>query len=310
MKAAVAQAREGRLHILGKMLETISEPREEMSPYAPRMYRLQIDPQKIGTVIGPGGKMVRSIIEETGASIDIEDDGSVYVGALNEESARRAIEIIEAMTKDIEVGQVYSGRVTRLLNFGAFVEIAPGKDALVHVSELSDTPAERPEDVVKTGDELSVLVTEIDAMGRVNASRRAVIEGDTDVATVVARQAAQRGQRGPGGGRGGPGGDRGGRGGGGYDRGGRGGGGGGYNRGGGGRGNGGGYNRGGGGVGGGGYNDRPPRGNGGSYNDRPPRSADGGPRDRRRRDDGPVDGPPPPPRAPWMDPKKPAGGDD
>ncbi|MEX0749915.1 MAG: polyribonucleotide nucleotidyltransferase, partial [Dehalococcoidia bacterium] len=133
MRAAVAQAREGRMFILNRMLEAISEPREEMSPFAPRMYRLQIDPQKIGTVIGPGGRIIRAIIEETGASIDIEDDGSVYIGATNEESARRAIDIIEGMTKDVEVGQVYTGKVTRLMNFGAFVEIAPGKEGLVHI---------------------------------------------------------------------------------------------------------------------------------------------------------------------------------
>jgi len=312
MKAAIAQARQGRLHILGKMMETLSAPREEMSPFAPRMYRLQIDPLKIGMVIGPGGKMVRSIIEETGATIDIEDDGSVYIGATNEASARRAIDIIEAMTKEVEVGQTYTGRVSRLLNFGAFVEIAPGKDALVHVSELSDVDILRPEDAVKIGDEITVLVTEIDAMGRINASRRAVLEGESDVATIVSRQAAQRAQRGGrggpgGGGRGGDrGGDRGGRGGnggggrGGYDRGdrgGRGGGGGGY-----------GGNRGGGGAG---YD----RGGGGSYdrggsNRGPARSADGGPRDRRkpRPEDG--DGTTlPPPRAPWMDPKRPSGGE-
>jgi polyribonucleotide nucleotidyltransferase len=305
MKAAVAQAREGRLHILGKMLEALDAPREEMSPYAPRMYRLQIDPSKIGTVIGPGGKMIRSIIEETGATVDIEDDGSVFVGAANEDSARRAIEIIEAMTKEVEVGQIYTGKVARLMNFGAFVEIAPGKDGLVHVSEISDVRVEHVEDAVKVGDEVQVMVTEIDAMGRINLSRRAVLEGGTNAADVVARQQAERGPRGGGGGRGGfGGGDRGGRGGGGFgggDRGGRGGGGrGGYGGGRGGNGGGGGYDRGGGG-------DRPrggPRdrrgsaGGGGGGGAGGQRSADGSLRREFR--EGRGEGPPGPPRPPFQ----------
>ncbi len=220
MRAAIAQARDGRMFIMSKMLECIAEPSKEMSPYAPRMYRLQIDPQKIGTVIGPGGRVIRSIIEETGCTVDIEDDGSVFIGATNEESARKAIDIIEGMTKDVEVGQIYTGRVTRLMNFGCFVEIAPGKEGLVHISELADFRVPSVEDVVSPGDEVMVMVTEIDSMGRVNLSRRAVLAGETDAASVVARQRAERESR-PGGG----GGDRGPRGGG--DRGGRSGGGGG-----------------------------------------------------------------------------------
>jgi polyribonucleotide nucleotidyltransferase len=299
MKAAVAQARDGRLHILGKMLEALKAPREEMSPFAPRMYRLQIDPSKIGTVIGPGGRMIRSIVEETGATVDIEDDGSVFIGAANEDSARRAIEIIEAMTKDVEVGQVYTGKVSRLMNFGAFVEIAPGKDGLVHISELSDVRVDSVEDAVSVGEEVQVMVTEIDPMGRVNLSRRAVLEGNTDAATVVARQKEQRGpgRGGPGGGgggRGGYGGGGGGRGGGGYDRGGRGGGGG--------RSGGGGYDRGprngggGGGYGGGGGGSRGPRDRRGTPG-AGERSADGSIR-RDRGDAGPP-GPPRPPRPPY-----------
>jgi len=279
MRDAVAQAREGRMFIMDKMLAVIPEPRAEMSPYAPRMYRLQIDPQKIGTVIGPGGRVIRSIIEETGCTIDIEDDGSVFIGATNEEAARKAIDIIEGMTKDVEVGQIYTGRVARIMNFGAFVEIAPGKDGLVHISELADFRVPSVEDVVQIGDEVMVMVTEIDSMGRVNLSRRAVLAGETDPAAVVARQKAERESRPErGGDRGGRGGDRGGRGGG--DRGGRGGG--------------GGYRGGGGG-------DRGPRGGGGGYNRGgppsrgPERSADGGLRDRRPpRGEGPT-GPPPAP---------------
>jgi polyribonucleotide nucleotidyltransferase len=273
MRDAVAQAREGRIFILGKMTAAIAEPRSEMSPYAPRMYRLQIDPSKIGTVIGPGGRVIRSIIEETGCTVDIEDDGSVFIGATNEESARKAIDIIEGMTKDVEVGQIYTGRVTRLMNFGCFVEIAPGKDGLVHISELADFRVPTVEDVVSIGDEVMVMVTEIDSMGRVNLSRRAVLAGETDPSAVVARQRAERESRPERGGRGG-GGDRGGRGGGG-DRGGRGG-----DRGGGGR-------RG----GGGGYGG-PRRG----ADSGPARSADGGLRDRRRDR---SDGPPGPPRPPF-----------
>ncbi len=299
MRNAVAQARDGRMFIMGKMLEAIGEPRSEMSPYAPRMYRLQIDPQKIGTVIGPGGRVIRSIIEETGCTVDIEDDGSVFIGATNEESARKAIDIIEGMTKDVEVGQIYTGRVARIMNFGAFVEIAPGKDGLVHISELADFRVPSVEDVVQVGDEVMVMVTEIDSMGRINLSRRAVLAGETDPSAVVARQKAERESR-PGGGGGG--GDRGGRGGGG-GYGGRGGG----DRGG--RGGGGGYRGGGGGdrgprSGGGGYGGR--GGNGGGGAGRPERSADGGLRDRRPpRGDGPP-GPPPPP---FGGGRPPGGGD-
>jgi polyribonucleotide nucleotidyltransferase len=273
MRDAVAQARVGRMFIMDKMLATLPEPRAEMSPYAPRMYRLQIDPQKIGTVIGPGGRVIRSIIEETGCTVDIEDDGSVFIGATNEESARKAIDIIEGMTKDVEVGAIYTGRVARIMNFGAFVEIAPGKDGLVHISELADFRVPSVEDVVSVGDEVTVMVTEVDSMGRINLSRRAVLAGETDPAAVVARQKAERESRPGGGDRGGPrgGGDRGGP---------RGGGGGGY-RGGGGGGGGGGYRGGGGG--------------GGAPSSGPARSADGGLRDRRpNRGEGPP-GPPKPP---------------
>jgi polyribonucleotide nucleotidyltransferase len=177
LERAMAQAREGRLFILGKMVETIAEHRPELSKYAPRMTRITINPEKIGAVIGPGGKVIRAIAEETKATIDIEDDGSVFIGSVTEEGARRAIQIIEGLTKEVEAGETYSGKVTRLMTFGAFVEILPGKEGLVHVSELADYRVGRVEDVVKVGDEIMVMVTEIDRMGRVNLSRRAVIEG-------------------------------------------------------------------------------------------------------------------------------------
>jgi polyribonucleotide nucleotidyltransferase len=173
----VERARTGRLFILEKIRETIDSPRREMSRYAPRMYRIQIPREKIGVVIGPGGKMVRSIIEETKCSVDVEDDGSIYVGSSNEENARRAISIIEGLTREAVIGQIYKGRVTRTVDFGAFVEIMPGKEGLVRIGELADHHIPTVEDVVKVGDELEVMVTEIDNLGRINLSHRAVLEG-------------------------------------------------------------------------------------------------------------------------------------
>jgi polyribonucleotide nucleotidyltransferase len=177
MKEALAQAREARLYVLEKIRETMPESRAELSRYAPRMYRIQIPTEKIGTVIGPGGRVIRSIIDETKCSIDVEEDGTVYVGSPDQEMANRAMEIIKGLTKDVEVGTIYTGKVTRLLNFGAFVEIMPGKEGLVHISELADYRVPSVEDVVQVGDEIMVMVTEIDAMGRINLSRRAVLEG-------------------------------------------------------------------------------------------------------------------------------------
>jgi polyribonucleotide nucleotidyltransferase len=205
MQTALRQAREGRLFILGKMAEAISTPRAELSRYAPRMYRLQIPVDKIGAVIGPGGRMIRSIIEETKATVDIEDDGSVFIGAANEESARKAISMIEGLTKEVEPGQIYTGKVVRILPFGAFVEILPGKDAMVHISELAEHRVNAVEDVVKLGDEIMVVVTEIDERGRINASRRALLqEGEEgeDGAPVAPRSSFGGGRgggpRGPG----------------------------------------------------------------------------------------------------------------
>jgi polyribonucleotide nucleotidyltransferase len=177
MSQALSQALEGRLFILDHMLQTITSPRQELSPFAPRMIRIQIPVDKIGAIIGPGGKTIRSITEETGATIDVDNDGSVTIGAVDGEAAKKAIARIEALTKDIEVGEIYNGTVTRLMNFGAFVEILPGKEGLVHVSELADHHVPSVEDVVKVGEELEVMVMEIDRMGRVNLSRRAVLEG-------------------------------------------------------------------------------------------------------------------------------------
>jgi polyribonucleotide nucleotidyltransferase len=176
LEAAIRQAHDGRMFILGIMLNTISAPRENTSPYAPRMYKIKINPEKIGTVIGPGGKMIRSIIEETKCTIDIDDSGTVVIGSADEKSARRAIEIIEGLTKEVEAGAIYTGKVSRILNFGAMVEILPGKEGLVHISELAEQRVEKVEDVVKVGDEITVKVIEIDHMGRINLSRRAMFE--------------------------------------------------------------------------------------------------------------------------------------
>jgi polyribonucleotide nucleotidyltransferase len=173
----IERARQGRLFILDKLAEVIETPRKELSRYAPRVYRLQIPREKIGVIIGPGGKMVRSIIEETKCTVDVEDDGSVYVGSTNEENARKAIAIIEGLTQEAVVGQKYTGRVTRTVDFGAFVEIMPGKEGLVRIGELADYRVPSVEDVVSVGDEIEVMVMEIDNLGRINLSRRAVLDG-------------------------------------------------------------------------------------------------------------------------------------
>jgi polyribonucleotide nucleotidyltransferase len=176
IERGLKQAYEGRLFILDKMNQAISTNRPELSKYAPRIYRLKINPEKIGTVIGPGGKMIRSIVEQTKAKVDIEDDGTVLISSNDEESARKAIKIIEDLTKEVEVGAVYTGKVTRLMDFGAFVEVLPGKEGLVHISELADYRVASVEDAVKVGDEVMVKVIEIDRMGRINLSRRAVFQ--------------------------------------------------------------------------------------------------------------------------------------
>ena len=176
LKRALHQAREARLFILGVMQQTISTSRPEVSPYAPRVYKIKVDTEKIGTVIGPKGKTIRAITDETKVTIDIDDDGTVLIGSADKEAAQKAIEMIENLTKDVEVGAVYTGKVMRLMNFGAFVEILPGKEGLVHISELADYRVANVEDIVKVGDAITVKVTEIDRMGRINLSRRAVFE--------------------------------------------------------------------------------------------------------------------------------------
>ena len=176
MRDALDQARDARLHILGKMTEVIGTSREELSQYAPRITTIKIPVDKIRDVIGAGGKVIRQITAETGTQINVEDDGTIQIAATSGEAAQKAIAWIEGLTKDVEVGKEYLGKVTRIMNFGAFVEILPGKEGLVHISQLADYRVPRVEDVVSIGDELMVVVTEIDRMGRVNLSRRAAME--------------------------------------------------------------------------------------------------------------------------------------
>lgn len=178
LSQALEQARVGRLFILDKMLAVISKPRPELSPYAPRIITFDIDPDRIRDVIGPGGKIIRKIIEETGAEIDIEDSGRVFIAAADAKAGAKAQEIIKRLTADVEVGATYMGKVTRLMNFGAFVEILPGKEGLVHISQLAKERVAKVEDVVNVGDEIMVKVVEIDKQGRINLSRKVLLGGD------------------------------------------------------------------------------------------------------------------------------------
>jgi polyribonucleotide nucleotidyltransferase len=200
MSEALAQAREARMKILDLIRATIPEPRPDLSPFAPRMTIMQINPDKIGAVIGPGGKMIRKIQEETGVQIDIEDDGRVFISATDGPSAEKAREMIAGLTESPEIGRIYTGKVVRTTDFGAFVEIMPGVDGMVHISQLADYRVNKVEDVARLGDELTVMVINIDEGGKIRLSRQAVLEGWT------AEEAMDRDRK-PGGGR--PGGDRG-----------------------------------------------------------------------------------------------------
>jgi polyribonucleotide nucleotidyltransferase len=177
LQEALEQAREARMHILGKIREAIAAPRPTLSPYAPKILRIQIPVEKIGLVIGPGGKTIRAIIEETKATVDVEDDGSVYIGSSDAAALQKARERIEGMTREVKIGDVFTGKVTRITSFGAFVEIAPGKDGLMRLADISEEPVQRVEDAVAVGDEVTVTVIEVDRMGRINLSRRALSQG-------------------------------------------------------------------------------------------------------------------------------------
>jgi polyribonucleotide nucleotidyltransferase len=187
LREALEQARQGRMFILEKMNQTLAEPRSEMSPYAPKMIRLQIPVEKIGAVIGPGGRVIRAIIEETRASIDVADDGSVTIGSSDQTMLELARSRIEALTRELVVGDIITGKVTRLTNFGAFVELIPGKDGLLRTEEMGEM-----ESNLDIGQEVTVMIQEIDNLGRLNLSRRALFGGDNSGRTPPAHRPAPR----------------------------------------------------------------------------------------------------------------------
>jgi len=175
LKNALDQAREGRLYIMDQMMEEISEPRKDLSPYAPRIITMQIDPEKIRIVIGPGGKTINRIVQETGVKIDIDDTGLIYVAAPDLETAKLGVHEIELLTKDVEPGEIYEGTVVRIMPFGAFIEILPGKEGLLHISKMSKERVEKVEDVMNVGDVVKVKVTEIDSQNRINLTRKELL---------------------------------------------------------------------------------------------------------------------------------------
>lgn len=191
LKRALDQAREGRLHILGIMVKLIAAPKTELSAFAPRITSIKVDPDKIREIIGPGGKMIRKITQESGASIEVEDDGTVRIASSDNESTQKAIAMIHGITEGAEVGKVYNATVKRIMNFGAFCEILPGKEGLVHISELDSKRVETVESVVKIGDEIRVKVIEIDSQGRINLSRK---QADVDGPPVIARRSGENGK--------------------------------------------------------------------------------------------------------------------
>ena len=194
LRQALAQAYDGRMHILGKMLEVLPAPREHLSKYAPKIVHFFINPEKIGEVVGPRGKTINKIIEDTGVKIDIEDDGSVFIATEDDEAAKKARRIIEGIAKDLQVGDVFTGKVVRIMSFGAFVEYAPGKDGMIHISKLANERVEKVEDVVNIGDELEVRVAEIDSQGRVNLVRNDIVYDDDSM--PVRRPPRRDGDRG------------------------------------------------------------------------------------------------------------------
>ena len=186
---AINQARPARMHILEKMLAAIDKPREELSPFAPRLLTIKIDPDLIGMIIGPGGKTIKGITEQTGAKIDIEDDGTVTISAVDGLKAKQARGIIEGMTRKLSAGDVYIGKVTRIIPIGAFVEFLPGKEGMIHISQLADYRVGKVEDEVALGDEVIIKVREIDSRGRVNLTRLGI---HPDEAAAAREAAASR----------------------------------------------------------------------------------------------------------------------
>ncbi len=204
MSQALQQAREGRLFILDRMAETIGEPRTSISSYAPRIIRIQIPVDKIGGVIGPGGKIIRSITEETGVKMDIEDDGTVRIFSVTEEGAKEALRRVEELTATAEVGKTYLGKVTKVVDFGAFVEIFQGTEGLLHISEIAERRIPDIHDEVKTGDKILVMVLDVEPNGKIRLSRRAVLQeqrGETPTPAPPRRGGPPRRGRGGRGGR-------------------------------------------------------------------------------------------------------------
>jgi len=177
IRQALQKARTARLHILDRMNATLPKHRDQLSQFAPRIICIKIPPSKIGDVIGPGGKIIRAIVEETGAKIDIEDDGTVLIASVDGEAGRLAMERVQALAEEAEIGKTYSGVVRRTTTFGAFVEIIPGTDGLVHISEIDHARIEKVEDVLNVGDRVDVKVINIDADGKIRLSRKALMEG-------------------------------------------------------------------------------------------------------------------------------------
>jgi polyribonucleotide nucleotidyltransferase len=179
MTQALAQAREARMQVLGVILNALPAPREKLSEYAPRMETIRINAEKIGALIGPGGKNVRGIQERTGVKIDIQEDGTVFVAGVDAAAVERAMEEVRGLTEEPEIGRVYTGKVVRIEPYGCFVEYMPGKEGLVHISQLADRRVESVEDEVKMGDEIMVMITDVSPDGKVRLSRQAVLEGWT-----------------------------------------------------------------------------------------------------------------------------------
>jgi polyribonucleotide nucleotidyltransferase len=194
MSEALVQAKAGRDHIMSEMMEVISSPSAELKPHVPRIETVKIPVDKIGAVIGPGGKIIRGIQEETGATIDIDEDGTVFIATSDGENARMAREQIEALTESPQVGRIYTGKVTGVKDFGVFVEILPGQDGMVHISQLDTQRVNKVEDVVGFGDEITVMVIEIEENGKIRLSRQAVLEGWT-AEEAVERDRAGRSRR-------------------------------------------------------------------------------------------------------------------
>ncbi len=207
LEKALTQAQEGRMAIMAKLLEVLPEPRNKIKGHAPRMLVVMVDPEKLGMIIGPGGKTIRSIQEQTGARIDIEDDGRVFISSADGPSAEKAREMVESYSTPIKVGNIYTGKVVRITDFGAFVELAPKTDGMVHVSQLSDHPVQQVTDEIELGQEISVMVTAIDDGGKIRLSRKAVLEGMTLEEAIESD--SRGGPRRSGGGGGSRGGDRG-----------------------------------------------------------------------------------------------------